>query len=354
MSTAFDPLNLAGTRLGNRIAMAPMTRSRAADALPDEATTTYYRQRATAGLIITEGVQPSVRGQGYPSTPGLHSDSQVAAWRKVTDAVHAEGGVIFAQLMHAGRISHPSSLPDGQAPLGPSPVAAAGQIFTADGMQDLITPEELTEDGINEVIAEFAAAARNAIDAGFDGVELHGANGYLLHQFMSDNANLRTDGWGSSVEGRTRLTVEVARAVAAAIGSRRVGLRISPGTGANDTVELAVSASYSALIDAINPLHLAYLHVLESSDRDLTLRLRDRFDGAFVLNPHTPGRRTGPEDLPLVEEGLADVLAFGTLFLANPDLPARLAAGGPFNTPDATTLYGGGEQGYTDYPTLAA
>ncbi|GAB2667367.1 alkene reductase [Saccharopolyspora gloriosae] len=354
MPTAFDPLDLAGTRLRNRIAMAPMTRSRAAGNLPDESTTTYYRQRATAGLIITEGVQPSVRGQGYPSTPGLHSDSQVAAWRKVTDAVHAEGGVIFAQLMHAGRISHPSSLPDGRPPLGPSAVAAEGRIFTADGMRDLITPEELTEDGIAEVIAEFAAAARNAVDAGFDGVELHGANGYLLHQFLSDNANLRTDGWGGSVGGRIRLTVEVARAVAAAIGSRRVGLRISPGSGSNDIVEHAVAESYSALIDAINPLHLAYLHVLESPDRGLTLRLRDRFDGAFLLNPHTPGRQTGTADLPLVEQGVADALTFGSLFLANPDLPARLAAGGPFNTPDAATLYGGGDHGYTDYPPLAA
>lgn len=354
MSTAFDPLDLAGTRLRNRIAMAPMTRSRAAGTLPDETTTTYYRQRATAGLIITEGVHPAELGQGYPNTAGLHSEAQVAAWRKVTDAVHAEGGAIFAQLMHAGRISHPDVLPPGRLPVAPSAVRAAGQIFTATGMQDLVTPEELTEDGIAEVIAEFASAARNAVEAGFDGVELHGANGYLLHQFLAEGTNLRTDGWGGSVEGRIRLVVEVARAVAAEIGGRRVGLRLSPGTGTNDTAEHSVDETYSALVDAINPIGLAYLHVLEGEDRELTLRLRDRYDGAFLLNPHTPGRPTGPEDLALVADGTADALTFGSLFLANPDLPARLAAGGPFNTPDVATFYGGGEQGYTDYPALTA
>ncbi|MCG8918374.1 alkene reductase [Actinokineospora sp. PR83] len=355
MSTAFDPIDLADRTLANRIAMAPMTRSRAYGPgnSPTAATAEYYAQRASAGLIITEGIQPTVVGQGYPDTPGLHSEQQVEAWRAVTDAVHARGGVIFAQLMHTGRIGHASLLPDGLHPVGASPVAAAGQVYTAAGPQTFEAPVELDSDGIAETIAGFADAARNAVAAGFDGVELHGANGYLLHQFLSTNANLRTDEWGGSVEGRIRLVVEVARAVTAAIGADRVGLRISPTNPYNDIVEDGHVETYTALVDALVPLGLAYLHVGEApGQRDLTLDLRERFGGVLLLNPATPGGFTGPDALALVTEGVADVITFGQLFLANPDLPARLAAGGPFNPADGATFYGGDERGYTDYPAL--
>ncbi|MFD3925784.1 alkene reductase [Streptomyces sp. NPDC058614] len=354
MTTAFEPLNLSGTTLRNRIVMSPMTRSRAygpAQA-PTEATAVYYAQRASAGLIVSEGIQPSVVGQGYPSTPGLHSDEQVAAWRKVTDAVHEKGGVIFAQLMHTGRIGHPSLLPDGLVPVAPSPVAAKTQVFTAEGPQDCVTPKELTPAEIERTIADFASAARNAIAAGFDGVEIHGANGYLIQQFLSDNVNLRDDEWGGTVEGRIRFGVEVTKAVVEAIGADRVGYRISPGNPYNDIVENDLPAHYGALLTALAPLGLAYVHLMEGPDRELTLQLRKQWQGTFILNPFTHPAPTGLDALSLVEDGTTDAVSFGALFLANPDLPQRLKQGGPFNTPDPATFYGGDERGYTDYPAL--
>ncbi|MFD8783577.1 alkene reductase [Kitasatospora sp. NPDC059599] len=356
MTTAFDPIVLAGKHLANRIAMAPMTRSRAfgPGAEPTELMATYYAQRAGAGLIVTEGIQPSAVGQGYPDTPGLHTPGQVAAWRTVTDAVHREGGVVFAQLMHTGRIGHPSLLPDGLVPVGPSAVAAKGQVYTAEGPKDFVTPKELSDAEIRRTVDDFAAAARAAVEAGFDGVEIHGANGYLVHQFLSTNANRRTDDWGGEVEGRIRFAVEVVTAVAEAIGPDRVGLRISPANPYNDIAEDDHRDTYRALVAALEPIGLAYLHVLEGPDRELTLELRERFTGTLVLNPFTHPEATGPDALALVEEGTADIIAFGALFLANPDLPARLAAGGPFNTPDTATFYGGDHRGYTDYPTLTA
>ncbi|MER5389789.1 alkene reductase [Saccharopolyspora sp. NPDC002686] len=353
MTTAFNPFQLGGTTLRNRIVMAPMTRSRAnaTDGTPTELMAEYYTQRASAGLIITEGVQPSVVGQGYPVTPGLHTAEQVAAWRKVTDRVHAEDGRIFAQLLHTGRIGHPSLLPDGLIPVGASAIAAKHQVFTPDGLQDCVTPKELSETEILDTISDFANAARNAIEAGFDGVELHGANGYLLHQFLASNSNQRTDAWGGSLEGRLRLMVETTRAVADAVGGQRTALRISPGNPFNDISEQDLEPTYTALVEAINPLGLAYLHIAESADRSLTNGLRRAFDGTFVLNPNTPGRPTGVEELELLEDGTADLLSYGVLFIANPDLPARLADGGPFNTPDQSTFYGGDATGYTDYPS---
>jgi N-ethylmaleimide reductase len=356
MANAFDSYDLAGTKLANRIAMAPMTRSRAYGPgnSPTDLMASYYAQRAGAGLIITEGTQPSVIGQGYLNTPGLHAEEQVAGWRKVTDAVHAEGGVIFAQLMHTGRIGHPSLLPDDLHPVGPSAVKADGQVFTNEGPQVLVVPRELTEQEITETIADFASAARNAIEAGFDGVEIHGANGYLVHQFLSSNANQRTDGWGGSVDGRIRFAVEVATAVAEAIGSDKVGIRVSPGNPYNDIAEQDVDETYTALVDRLAPLGLAYLHLVESPDRSLTRRLRERWPATLIVNPSTYPAPTGPESLALIEDGTADLVSFGALFLANPDLPARLAAGGPFNTPDPASFYGGDEKGYTDYPALTA
>ncbi|EST18467.1 alkene reductase [Streptomyces roseochromogenus] len=355
MTTAFDPIDLGGLRLANRIAMAPLTRSRAygPGASPTPSMATYYAQRAGAGLIISEATQPSLVGRGYPDTPGLYSAGQVQAWLQVTEAVHREGGVIFAQLQHVGRIGDPGLLPDGLRFLAPSPIAAAGQVYTAHGLRDLVTPVEMTEADIAQTIADFAHAARNAIAAGFDGVELHGANGYLLHQFLATNANQRTDGWGGSVEGRIRFTVEVTRAVADAIGAHRTGLRISPNNPNYDITEDGYHDTYQALVEAIEPIGPAYLHVLEERDiRDLTLQLRKHFSGTFILNPHTPGRPTGVPELALIEDGTADLIAYGAQFIANPDLPARLAVGGPFNTPERATYYGGDERGYTDYPTL--
>lgn len=355
MTTAFDPIDLSGTQLGNRIAMAPMTRSRAhGEGLTvTDSTVEYYGQRASAGLIITEGIQPSVIGQGYPDTPGLHSAEQVTAWRKVTDAVHAEDGKIFAQIMHAGRIGHPVLFPDGQVSVAPSAVAAAGQLYTHEGPKDFIAPRELSGDEVRATVGEFVEAARNAIEAGFDGVELHGANGYLIHQFLAPNTNLRTDEWGGSVENRIRFAVEVTKAVAAAIGAERTGLRISPGNPVNDIAETDSEKVYPALVQELEPLGLGYLHIVETAPglRDVTLALRKQFSGTFILNPATEGP-TDHRALGLIEDGIADILAFGALFLANPDLPVRLRTEGPYNTPDTASFFGGDDKGYIDYPTL--
>ncbi|MEU9013547.1 alkene reductase [Streptomyces sp. NPDC048479] len=356
MTTAFDPIDLSGTQLGNRIAMAPMTRSRAfGEGLTvTDSTVEYYGQRASAGLIITEGIQPSVLGQGYPNTPGLHSDEQIVAWRKVTDAVHAKGGKIFAQIMHAGRIGHPVLWPDQElVSVAPSAVAAAGQLYTQEGPKDFIAPRELSAAEIPAVIGEFVDASRNAIEAGFDGVELHGANGYLIHQFLADNTNLRTDEWGGSVQNRIRFAVEVTKAVAEAIGAERTGLRVSPGNLYNDIAETDPEATYPALVKELEPLGLGYLHVVEMVPgfREVTLALRKQFSGTFILNPATEGP-TDHGALGLIEDGIADILAFGALFLANPDLPARLKAEGPYNTPDTASFFGGDDKGYIDYPAL--
>jgi N-ethylmaleimide reductase len=358
MPNPFSPVDIAGRQLANRVVMAPMTRSRAygPGATPTDLMATYYSQRASAGLIVTEGIQPSPVGQGYPDTPGLHTPEQVSAWREVTGAVHRAGGVIFAQLMHTGRIGHPSLLPDGLVPVAPSPVAAKGQVFTHQGPLDFVTPRELDADGIARTVADFADAARNAIAAGFDGVEIHGANGYLIHQFLAPNTNHRTDEWGGGAAGRVRFGLAVAEAVAAAIGGHRTGFRVSPGNPYNDIAEqdpADVERTYTALLSGLGALDLAYLHVIGGPDRELTARLRAAWPGAFVLNPFTRPQPTGPDALALVEDGSADLIAFGALFLANPDLPARLAAHGPYNTPDPATFYGGDHRGYTDYPSLA-
>ncbi|WP_405581435.1 alkene reductase [Streptomyces sp. NBC_01190] len=355
MTTAFDPVDLGGLRLPNRIAMAPMTRSRAfgPGLSPTDAAVAYYAQRASAGLIITEGTQPSAAGQGYPDTPGLHSAAQVAAWRKVTDAVHAAGGRIFVQLMHTGRIGHPTVTPEGLIPVGASAVAASGRIYTAAGAQDYVVPRELDEDGIRRTIADHAAAARRAIEAGFDGVEVHAANGYLAHQFLAPSSNLRTDAWGGGPEGRARFAAELVRAVADAVGAHRTGLRISPGNPLGDIDEPDPEPTYLALLRALEPIGPVYLHITETGDRALTLELRKRFSGVVILNARTEGRPSGPQELALIEDGTADILSYGALFLANPDLPRRLRAGGPFNVPDRATYYGGDERGYTDYPALA-
>jgi N-ethylmaleimide reductase len=354
MTTVFDPIELGGRSLRNRIAMAPMSRSRAYGpaACPSPSTALYYRQRASAGLIITEGIQPSPVAHGYPATPGLYTEQQVRAWRAVTDAVHEEGGTIYAQLMHAGRIGHPSLLADGLIPVAPSALAADAQVFTLEGPKQCVTPHELTEEEITGTIADFVTAARNAVAAGFDGVELHGGNGFLIHQFLSARTNLRADGWAGSVAGRIRFALELAEAVAGAIGARRLGIQLSPGNPYNDMAEDDLASTYGALVSGLDALGPAYLTIAEGPDRELTQRLHKLWSGVFVLNPFTAPATTGPGELELVADGTADMLSFGVLFLANPDLPLRLARGGPFNAPDPETFYGGNDRGYTDYPFL--
>ena len=354
MPTAFDPIVLGGRELASRIVMAPMSRSRAYGpaAAPGPSTARYYAQRAGAGLIVSEGISPSPVGHGYPATPGLYDRAQVAAWRPVTDAVHAAGGVIFAQLMHGGRIGHPSMLPDGAVPVAPSPVRADTQVFTRTGPQPCVRPREMTAGDITRTIGEFAAAAANAVEAGFDGVEIHAGNGFLVHQFFAANTNTRTDEWGGSVGNRVRFAVEVAAATAAAVGPDRVGVQISPGNPYNDIAEQDGEVLYPALAAALGRQGLAYLSVAETGGTELTPALRAAWPAVLILNPHDDQRRAAGR-LRLVEEGVADMVSFGVLFLANPDLQARLARGGPFNEPDPATFYGGGDAGYVDYPTLA-
>lgn len=350
----FESVEVGFGTLKNRVVMAPMTRSRAygPNASPTRLMAEYYAQRAGAGLIVTEGVQPSRIGQGYPDTPGLHSAAQVEAWRRVTGAVHDAGGKLVAQLMHTGRIGHPDNYVEPATPVGPSAVRAEGQIFTAGGLRDFVEPVPLTGEQIWETVGDFASAARNAIAAGFDGVELHGANGYLLHQFLSTNANRREDDWGGPAENRIRLTLEAVRAVAQEIGAERTALRISPANPLNDIEERNHAETYQLLVDELDDLGLAYLHVLESTDPGLTSVLRARWSGVFMVNPATPGSRTGPEHLSLIEEGAADLVSFGRLFMANPDLPHRLETGAPLHEPDLSRAYGGDAAGYTDYPAL--
>ncbi len=356
MKKAFTTYDLNGKTLKNRIVMAPMTRSRAQDpgSLPTDLMGLYYEQRASAGLIISEGVQPSIGGQGYPHTPGLYSAEQVDAWKKITDRVHAKGGVIYAQLMHAGRIGHADLLPGELTPVGPSPVAAEGQVYTTSGPQAYEAPKEMTEDDIHAAVQEFATAAENAIAAGFDGVEIHGANGYLIHQFISNNANLREDQWGGSIAGRIRFAVEVAKAVAEKIGASRVGIRISPANPFNSISEENIDETYLALIDELAKLNLGYLHfMVNPMQNDLLSRVRPVWPNTLIVNTFVSGRTKNASDLDYIDNNLADLVSFGNLFISNPDLPARLESDGPYNAADESTFYGGGEDGYTNYSTLS-
>jgi N-ethylmaleimide reductase len=349
----FAPYPLGALELSNRLVMAPLTRNRAGEGeAPTALAAEYYAQRATAGLIVSEGTQPSAVGQGYPHTPGLHTDQQVAGWRLVADAVHAAGGRIVAQLMHAGRISHPSII--GTTPVAPSAVTPAGEVFTGTGMEAFVAPRALETDELSGVVAEFVDAARRAIDAGLDGVELHAANGYLLQQFLADGTNTRTDAYGGSPEKRARFVIEVAQAVVAAIGGDRVGIRISPGGTFNDISESETEQTYTALLEGLAPLGLLYLHVVEGPETDFTEQLRKQWDGTVVFNTGF----TGSSDLATLQEivdtGKADLVSAGRPFLANPDLVERLRTGAELNEPVQETFYGGGAEGYTDYPALTA
>ncbi|KQQ95570.1 1,2-oxophytodienoate reductase [Leifsonia sp. Leaf325] len=348
----WSPTTLGRIDLAHRVVMAPMTRSRATDdGLVTDLTRTYYRQRASLSMLISEGTQPSEDGQGYLATPGIHTAEQAAAWGRVADAVHAEGSTLIIQLMHVGRVSHRSNTPHGRAPLAPSAVAARGDMFTATGPQPMTEPRAMTEADIARTISDFRRAARLAVDAGADGVEVHGANGYLLQQFMSTNANRRTDAYGGDIAGRIRFPVEVASAVADEIGADRTGYRISPGSPLGDIEEADVAEVYAALLDRLAPLGLAYLHVVHLGDESLLRAIRGAWRGGLVLNRAGAGLARRVADL---HEGLADVVSVGALALANPDLPARIRSGAPLNEPDRATFYGGGSHGYTDYPRHAA
>ncbi|CCQ13968.1 putative uncharacterized protein [Rhodococcus sp. AW25M09] len=356
MTTIFDPTELGALTLSNRLVMAPMTRNRATvDGCATPSMATYYAQRASAGLIVSEGIQPSAIGQGFASTPGLHSVEQVRSWRQVTDAVHAAGGRIVAQLMHSGRIGHPSLYPSAHTSVAPSAIAAAGTCFSPTGPVDYLTPTELSEDDIVETVADFVAASTGAIDAGFDGVEIHAGNGFLLHQFLADNTNVRDDSYGGSIEGRVRFPAEVIAAVARALGADRVGVRISPANPYNDIAESDTALLYRHLVDRLPAL--AYLHIMESGNRSVTAAVREQWTGALVLNPHEhadSGPVTPEIANTVLNDQVADAVCSGALFLANPDLIDRIRAGGPYNELDEATLYGGGDAGYTDYPTMTS
>ncbi|MEV0675188.1 alkene reductase [Actinosynnema sp. NPDC050436] len=356
MNALLTPLTGGPLPLPNRLVMAPMTRSRARGGLVTDLTAEYYAQRAGAGLVITEGTQPCVIGQGYIDTPGLHTEEQAEAWRAVTGAVHARGGRIFVQLMHSGRIGHPCLYPDGSLPLAPSAIPSGERLHTPDGPLGHPRPREMTSADIARSVEDFTSAARLAVDAGFDGVELHGASGYLIHQFLADNTNRRTDAYGGTIDNRIRYAVEVVRAVGDAIGPHRTGLRLSPGSTLNGTRESDTDLLYPALVRALVPGGAAYLHISEFGTRDTTELIRAEWPGTLILNPHpaSPEPATVGYGLEALAEGVADAISFGRLWLANPDLPARVAAGGPFTGADPGTFYGGDHVGYTDYPTLAA
>lgn len=351
-NSLWDPTTIGRISLEHRLAMAPMTRSRSTPGgVPTELNAEYYAQRASTGLIVTEGTQPSDDGQGYLLTPGIYTDEHIDGWRLVTDAVHEAGGRIVIQLMHTGRVSHPSNTPHGRQPVAPSAAKPDGMMFTASGPQEIPEPRALSEGEIAETVQDFGRAAAAAIRAGADGVEIHGANGYLLHQFLSTNANRRTDHYGGSIGNRIRFADEVASAVADEIGADRTGIRISPGNPFNDIVEEDVPELYGALLETLAPLDLAYLHVAHGGDEDLLRSIRNDWTGALVLNR---GGASLDDRVRDVEDGLADVVTVGAMVLANPDLVARLKTGAPLNDPDPSTFYGGDERGYTDYPTILA
>jgi len=353
MPTLFEPIRIVKMALDNRIIMAPMTRSRADDAgVQPVLAAEYYRQRASAGLIITEATNVSPMAKGYVRTPGIYTAEQVESWRRVTDAVHSQGGKIFLQIFHTGRIALPEFLPGAARPVAPSAVKAKGQNYTDEGMKDFVTPREMTIDEVRQTIQDFAAASRRAIEAGFDGVELHSANGYLVHQFLGTNTNLRTDQYGGSQENRARFLLEVLDAMSEAIGAEKVGVKLSPSVPFNDMQDEDAEEFYPFIIRKLNDRNLAYLHIgfEESPTNKINWhgKLRPLFRGVYFANGGFT-RKTGEK---LLAAGNADAIVYGKLFLANPDLPERFKRNAPLNQPDQSTFYTPGEKGYTDYPTF--
>ena len=351
MKTLFDTVRVGNYTLKNRFVMAPMTRSRADDAgVQPEIAITYYRQRATAGLIVTEGTAPDPIGKGYTRIPGIYSDAQIEAWKPITDAVHEEGGRIFLQIMHTGRIAHEDNL-GGEMPIAPSPVTAAGQMFTKTGPKDHSTPRELTHEEIKTVIGQYRTATENALKAGFDGVELHATSGYLPSQFLHSNTNLRTDDWGGTPEKRARFVLETLDAMIAVAGSGKVGIKIGPGFPFNDINDSDPQGTYTHLVKELATRNLAYLDVLDINPGwDVLGTLRPLYPGTLIANGGYTKERSETD----LNNGRADLIAFGNLYLANPDLPERIEKDAPFNEPDKSTYYMGEEKGYIDYPTLDA
>ncbi len=354
MNTFFDKLKVGNLELENRIVYSPMTRSRADDegVQPDFAAE-YYVQRASAGLIITEATNVSPMAKGYVRTPGIYTDKQIESWRKVTNAVHKQGGKIFMQIFHTGRIALPDFLPEEiEKPVAPSAVKAAGQNYTDDGMKDFVEPREFTMEEVKQAVRDFAKAAKNAVDAGFDGVEIHGANGYLVHQFLGTNTNLRTDEYGGSDENRARFLFEVVDAIAAEIGSEKLGLKISPTVPFNDMEDANAKEFYPYIIEELNKRNLAYLHLgfEETPEMDIHWHkfLRPLFDGVYFAN----GGFDKESGKKFLAENNTDAIVYGKLFLANPDLPKRFKTDAELNDWDADTFYTPGRKGYTDYPTL--
>jgi len=356
MSDLFSPLKLGKLELPNRILMAPMTRNRAPDNIPNAMMAEYYRQRATGGLLITEGSQISGQAVGYPATPGIYSDAQVEGWKQVTAAVHQAGGHIFLQLWHCGRVSHPD-FHNGEPAVAPSAIRPAGDAFTPAGLKPFETPRELSVDEITDVIGDYRKGAANAIAAGFDGVEIHGANGYLLDQFLRNGSNHRDDRYGGSIENRARLMLEVVEAVTAEVGADRVGIRLSPLQPFNDMKDSDPEATFSYVVNELNRFGLAYLHITEMGSEspgtagpafDLG-KLRSIWQGVYITNSAYDKARGNAA----IAEGRADAISFGQSFLANPDLVARLKNDVALNAPDTATFYGGDEHGYTDYPAMA-
>ena len=353
MSPLFTPVRIGRYTLSNRIVMAPMTRSRADDAgMPGDLVATYYAQRAGAGLIISEGVYPTASGKGYVRTPGIETDAQAAAWKQVTEVVHSRGGRIFMQLMHCGRVSHPLLQPQGALPVAPSAIKPAGQAWTANGLQDFVTPRALSVAEIAGVVESYRLATRRALAAGFDGVELHGAAGYLPEQFLSSGSNRREDQYGGSVANRARFVLEVLAAMAAEAGGDRVGIKISPEMNFNDISDAAPQETYTYLVEQLRGLNLAYLHValFGATSVDYHALFRPQFAGAYLIGSGLD--QTVAENV--LASGRADAAVFGGAFLANPDLPERFHRRATLNVPDKATFYTPGTQGYTDYPTLDA
>ncbi len=353
----FTPIKLGRYTLHNRLVMAPLTRCRAdANNAPQAMNVEYYRQRATAGLIISEGSQISLTAVGYLGTPGIYSEAQIAGWQQVTDAVHSRGGRIFLQLWHCGRVSHPSMIPDNMLPVAPSAIRAEGYAHTIEGVQAFVTPHELSIAEIAAVVADFAQAAQNALQAGFDGVEIHGANGYLIDQFIRDGSNHRTDEYGGSLAKRARFLLEITQSVVSVWGADRVGVRLSPINPFNDMSDSDPQATFDYMAQVLSPFHLAYLHVTEWAGHDASqpkpkfdfAQLRAAYQGTYMTN----GGYTQDTANNAISTGAADLVAFGSLYIANPDLAERFAQNAPLNPPDASTFYGGNEIGYTDYPSL--
>lgn len=351
MNKLFEEVRIGNMTLKNRLGMSPMTRNRtSSDGSPGELEAEYYGQRASFGLIITEGTQPSEDGQGYLRTPGIYTPSHIEGWKKVTSRVHNEGGRIFIQLMHVGRISHPDNTPHHRQAVAPSAIAPGIEIYTAQGEKDIPTPRELSEDEIKEVIQEFRTAAAAAIEAGADGVEIHGANGYLIQQFLSENSNHRQDAYGGTFEKRARFAIEVTQAVVDEIGAEKTGIRFSPQGTLNGIEEGETNIEmYRYLIGELNKLPLAYLHIMHLGNEPLLEEIRQLWTQPLVVN--RAGRPL--EELAVdVDSGIADVSTVGIWALANPDFIERIKQHAPLNEPDVDKLYVGGPEGYTDYPTL--